>query len=66
MSLTRQLETALSDNRKQQEHNRDRYASKERSYQSRIVDLETQLSQIRADDAKLKREKEEVRLRSRD
>ncbi|CAL1546940.1 unnamed protein product [Lymnaea stagnalis] len=58
-SLTRQLENALSDNRKIQEQSRDRFASKERTYQTRIVDLETQLSQIRAEQAKLKREKEE-------
>ncbi|RUS87173.1 hypothetical protein EGW08_005013 [Elysia chlorotica] len=58
-SLTRQLENALSDSRRQGDHLRDRYTSKERSYQTRIVDLETQLSQLRADQAKIKREKEE-------
>ncbi|XP_059166435.1 outer dense fiber protein 2-like isoform X5 [Physella acuta] len=58
-SLTRQLENALMDNRKQQEQYRDRFTSKERTYQSRIVDLETQLSELRAEHAKQKREKEE-------
>ncbi|KAI8779054.1 outer dense fiber protein 2 isoform X2, partial [Biomphalaria glabrata] len=59
VSLTRQLENALSDNRQIQEHSRERFASKERTYQSRIADLETQLSQLRADLAKIMREKEE-------
>ncbi|GFR89811.1 outer dense fiber protein 2 [Elysia marginata] len=58
-SLTRQLENALSDSRRQGDQLRDRYTSKERTYQTRIVDLETQLSQLRADQAKIKREKEE-------
>ncbi|KAK7491643.1 hypothetical protein BaRGS_00017096 [Batillaria attramentaria] len=57
--LTRQLENALTDLRQQQENARDRYASKERTYQSRVVDLESQLSQTRAEIARIKREKEE-------
>lgn len=32
----------------------------ERAYQSRVVDLESQLSQSRAEIARIKREKEEV------
>uniref|UniRef100_A0A0B7A1L7 Outer dense fiber protein 2 n=2 Tax=Arion vulgaris TaxID=1028688 RepID=A0A0B7A1L7_9EUPU len=58
-SLTRQLENALTDGRKHNEQSRDRYLTKERTYQSRIVDLESQLSQMRADQTRLKREKEE-------
>ncbi|XP_076436219.1 outer dense fiber protein 2-like isoform X3 [Babylonia areolata] len=57
--LTRQLENALSDLRQQQDNARDRFASKERTYQSRVVDLESQLSQCRAEIARIKREKEE-------
>ncbi|KAK7095103.1 hypothetical protein V1264_006558 [Littorina saxatilis] len=57
--LTRQLENALSDLRQQQDNVRDRFASKERTYQSRIADLESQLSQARAEIARIKREKEE-------
>ncbi|CAG5119721.1 unnamed protein product [Candidula unifasciata] len=58
-SLTRQLENALSDNHRQHDQSRDRFLSKERTYQSRIVDLETQLNQLRAEQTRLKREKEE-------
>ena len=36
------------------------YILQERSTQSRILDLETQLSQTRAEIARIKREKEEV------
>ncbi|KAL8602079.1 hypothetical protein ACOMHN_007349 [Nucella lapillus] len=57
--LTRQLENALSDLRQQQDNARDRFASKERTYQSRVVDLESQLSQCRTEIARIKREKEE-------
>ncbi|XP_025114481.1 outer dense fiber protein 2-like isoform X5 [Pomacea canaliculata] len=57
--LTRQLENTLTDLRQQQDNARDRFSSKERTYQSRVVDLESQLSQSRAEIARIKREKEE-------
>ncbi|XP_052220728.1 outer dense fiber protein 2-like isoform X8 [Dreissena polymorpha] len=59
-SLTRQLENALTDLRRQQDNVRDKQAAKERTMQTRLVDLESQLSQTRAEVARLKREKEEA------
>ncbi|XP_033732392.1 outer dense fiber protein 2-like isoform X6 [Pecten maximus] len=58
-SLTRQLENALSDIRRQNDQSRDKASQKERTYQTRITDLESQISQCRAEIARLKREKEE-------
>ncbi|KAL5012471.1 hypothetical protein ScPMuIL_011022 [Solemya velum] len=58
-SLTRQLENALTDVRRLQDQARDTTAQKERTFQTRILDLESQLSQCRAETAKIKREKEE-------
>ncbi|XP_076093788.1 outer dense fiber protein 2-like isoform X2 [Mytilus galloprovincialis] len=57
--LTRQLENALTDLRRQSENVRDKQGQKERTYQARITDLESQLSQARAEIAKVRREKEE-------
>ncbi|XP_052789757.1 outer dense fiber protein 2-like isoform X8 [Mya arenaria] len=59
-SLTRQLENSLTDIRRQQDTNRDKQAAKERTLQTRIVDLESTLSQTRAEVARIKREKEET------
>ncbi len=61
-NLTRQLESALSDVRRQSEQTREKVASKDRVSQTRILDLESQLSQSRAEIARVKREKEEVRI----
>ncbi|XP_021362362.1 outer dense fiber protein 2-like isoform X5 [Mizuhopecten yessoensis] len=58
-SLTRQLENALSDIRRQNDQSRDKASQKERTYLTRITDLESQISQCRAEIARLKREKEE-------
>ncbi|XP_064649329.1 outer dense fiber protein 2-like isoform X5 [Lineus longissimus] len=62
-SLTRQLENALTDARRQAELSREKTTSKERSASSRIMELESQLSQIRSEMSRTKREKEESERR---
>lgn len=59
-SLSRQLESALHDSRKLAETTRDKISAKDRSNQTRILDLESQLSAMRAENARIKREKEEA------
>uniref|UniRef100_A0AAR2KGX3 Outer dense fiber protein 2 n=1 Tax=Pygocentrus nattereri TaxID=42514 RepID=A0AAR2KGX3_PYGNA len=61
--LTRQLEEALEDARRQVSHTRERAASKERTTQSKVVDLETQLSRTSSELNQLRRAKEEAERR---
>ena len=58
--LTRQLEKTLSEARRHGEQARDLSTSKDRAAASRILDLETQITQTRADNARLRRDKEET------
>ncbi|KAK3737261.1 hypothetical protein QZH41_019868, partial [Actinostola sp. cb2023] len=57
--LTSQLESSLSEARRQAEMQRDKNVAKERAAQARIVDLETQLSRATASAASMKRAKDE-------
>uniref|UniRef100_A0A8C7IV79 Outer dense fiber protein 2 n=1 Tax=Oncorhynchus kisutch TaxID=8019 RepID=A0A8C7IV79_ONCKI len=61
--LTRQLEEALEDARLQVSNIRERASTKERSTQSKVVDLETQLSRTATELTTLRRSKEEVERR---
>nr|XP_029503820.1 outer dense fiber protein 2-like isoform X1 [Oncorhynchus nerka] len=61
--LTRQLEEALEDARLQVSNTRERASTKERSTQSKVVDLETQLSRTATELTTLRRSKEEVERR---
>lgn len=63
-SLTRQLENALDDAKKQSDIARDKGSTKERTYHGRIVDLESQLSHSRTELAKIRRDKEETERKS--
>ena len=59
-SLSRQLEAAVTEARRVSEQARDKSSAKDRAMQTRILDLESQLSQAMAEIARVKREKEEV------
>ncbi|XP_042365171.1 outer dense fiber protein 2 [Plectropomus leopardus] len=61
--LSRKLEEALSDARQQISETRGLAATKERSTQSKILDLETQLSRTTSEINQLRRSKEEVERR---
>ncbi|XP_034565746.1 outer dense fiber protein 2 [Notolabrus celidotus] len=61
--LSRKLEEALEDARHQMSGTRERAATKERSTQSKILDLETQLSRTSSEIKQLQRSKEEVERR---
>uniref|UniRef100_A0A4W5RLF2 Outer dense fiber protein 2 n=1 Tax=Hucho hucho TaxID=62062 RepID=A0A4W5RLF2_9TELE len=61
--LTRQLEEALEDARLQVSNTRERASTKERSTQSKVVDLETQLSRTATELTTLRRSKEEAERR---
>ncbi|KAJ7988218.1 hypothetical protein DPEC_G00321320 [Dallia pectoralis] len=61
--LTRQLDEALNDARRQVTQTRERAATKERSSQSKVVDLETQLSRTATELTTLRRSKEEAERR---
>uniref|UniRef100_A0A8B9L7G7 Outer dense fiber protein 2 n=1 Tax=Astyanax mexicanus TaxID=7994 RepID=A0A8B9L7G7_ASTMX len=61
--LTRQLEEALDDARRQVTHTREHAASKERITQSKVIDLESQLSRTTSELNKLRRAKEEAEAR---
>ncbi|XP_020495708.2 outer dense fiber protein 2 isoform X4 [Labrus bergylta] len=61
--LSRKLEEALEDARQQMSVTRERAATKERSTQSKILDLETQLSRTTSEINQLQRSKEEVERR---
>ncbi|XP_056260329.1 outer dense fiber protein 2 isoform X3 [Seriola aureovittata] len=61
--LSRKLEEALDDARHQMSETRERAATKERSTQAKILDLETQLSRTTSEINQLKRNKEEVERR---
>ncbi|KAK3732831.1 hypothetical protein QZH41_002828, partial [Actinostola sp. cb2023] len=61
--LTSQLESSLSEARRQAEMQRDKNVAKERAAQARIVDLETQLSRATASAASMKRAKDEAERR---
>ncbi|XP_071207311.1 outer dense fiber protein 2-like isoform X1 [Salvelinus alpinus] len=61
--LTRQLEEALEDARLQVSNTRERASTKERSTQSKVVDLQTQLSRTATELTTLRRSKEEVERR---
>uniref|UniRef100_A0A674E3K4 Outer dense fiber protein 2 n=1 Tax=Salmo trutta TaxID=8032 RepID=A0A674E3K4_SALTR len=61
--LTRQLEEALDDARRQVSQTRERAITKERSTQSKVVDLETQLSRTTTELTTLRRSKEEAERR---
>ncbi|XP_028273483.1 outer dense fiber protein 2 isoform X2 [Parambassis ranga] len=58
--LSRKLEDALDDARQQMSETRERAATKERSTQSKIVELETQLSRTTSEISQLRRSKEEL------
>ncbi|XP_053195324.1 outer dense fiber protein 2 [Scomber japonicus] len=61
--LSRKLEEALDDARHQMSETIDRATTKERSTQSKIEDLETQLSRTTSEINQLRRSKEEVERR---
>ncbi|XP_070991347.1 outer dense fiber protein 2-like isoform X4 [Oncorhynchus clarkii lewisi] len=61
--LTRQLEEALDDARRQVSQTRERAITKEHSTQSKVVDLETQLSRTTTELTTLRRSKEEAERR---
>nr|XP_046223982.1 outer dense fiber protein 2-like [Oncorhynchus gorbuscha] len=61
--LTHQLEEALEDARLQVSNTQERASTKERSTQSKVVDLETQLSRTATELTTLRRSKEEVERR---
>ncbi|XP_029566041.1 outer dense fiber protein 2 [Salmo trutta] len=61
--LTSQLEEALEDARLQVSNTRERASTKERSTQSKVVDLETQLSRTATELTTLRHSKEEVERR---
>ncbi|KAK6304978.1 hypothetical protein J4Q44_G00237580 [Coregonus suidteri] len=63
MHLTRQLEEALDDARRQVSQTRERAVTKERSTQSKVVELETQLSRTATELTTLRRSKEEAERR---
>ncbi|XP_062519598.1 uncharacterized protein LOC134194672 [Corticium candelabrum] len=56
----RQLDTTLSESRRQHEDTQDRAAVKEHTAQSRITDLEGQLGCLNQTNSQLKRDKEEL------
>lgn len=60
VSLQRQLDSAVAEMRRLKEQQREKIAAAERELQTRILDLETQLSQSKADISRVKREKEEA------
>ncbi|XP_041815714.1 outer dense fiber protein 2 isoform X1 [Chelmon rostratus] len=61
--LSRKLEEALDDARQQMSETRERAVTKERSTQSKILNLETQLSKTTSEISQLRRSKEEVERR---
>ncbi|KAM3874197.1 outer dense fiber protein 2 [Diretmus argenteus] len=61
--LSHRLEEALDDARQQVSETRERAATKERSTQSKILDLETHLSRTTSEINQLRRSKEEVERR---
>nr|XP_020474395.1 outer dense fiber protein 2-like isoform X2 [Monopterus albus] len=61
--LSRKLEEALDDARQQMSETREHAATKERSTQSKILDLETQLSRMTSEINQLQHSKEEVERR---
>ena len=58
-SIARQLETLLADARRQTEQSRSKVSERERTSQARILELESQISQMRTDLMKIKREKDD-------
>ncbi|XP_021171841.2 outer dense fiber protein 2 isoform X3 [Fundulus heteroclitus] len=63
--LSRQLDQALDHARQQISESRERAATKERSAQSRLVELETQLSRTASETDRLRRSAEEAERRNR-
>ncbi|XP_045923300.1 outer dense fiber protein 2 [Micropterus dolomieu] len=61
--LSRKLEESLNDAHQQMSETRERAATKEHSTQSKILDLETQLSRTTSEINQLRRNKEEVERR---
>ncbi|KAM6984658.1 outer dense fiber protein 2 [Aplochiton taeniatus] len=61
--LTRQLEEALEDARRQVSQTRERAVTKERSTQSKVLDLETQLSRTNSELNQLRKSKDETERR---
>ncbi|KAM4532147.1 outer dense fiber protein 2 [Fundulus diaphanus] len=61
--LSRKLDQALDDARQQISETRERAATKERSAQSRLVELETQLSRTASETDRLRRSAEEAERR---
>lgn len=59
-SLQRQLDGAVADSRKSGEMERDSAAARERVAQSRIVELETQITRLKTDILQLRKSKEDV------
>ncbi|NXH53946.1 ODFP2 protein, partial [Rhabdornis inornatus] len=58
-SLARQLEMAIEDAKRQVEQARERAVSRERAAQSKVLDLETQLSRNKTELNQLQRSKED-------
>ncbi|XP_023816642.1 outer dense fiber protein 2 isoform X1 [Oryzias latipes] len=61
--LSRKLEESVDEARQQIAETRERAATKERSMQSKILELETQLSRITSEITQLRRSKEEAERR---
>jgi molybdenum-dependent DNA-binding transcriptional regulator ModE len=61
-SLERQLEMLINDYRQKEENIKEKYNSKEKNLQLRMIELETQLSKLKLDYNALKRDKEDVSL----
>ncbi|XP_061460004.1 outer dense fiber protein 2 isoform X1 [Rhineura floridana] len=62
-SLARQLEMAIDDAKRQVEQTRDRAVARERTAQSKILDLETQLSRTKTELNQLRRSKDDAQCR---
>ena len=61
-TLSRQLEQSLSDIRRVEEESREKAISRERNSQARMLDLESQLSRVKAEILQVRRQKEDVSL----
>lgn len=61
--MARQLEMAIEDAKRQVEQTRERATSRERAAQSKVLDLETQLSRTKTELNQLRRNKEDAERR---
>ena len=58
--MTRQLEQAIADSRRQEDEAREKAVARERTSQARILDLEAQLSRVKSEQVQIRRQKEDV------